>query len=195
MPLPPATVAGDKLHVVAPSEDDTAQVRATSEAKLDTGATVMLTLPLCPLENARELAEDVTVKSGLVPFTVSAIGTRWEAVPFVATTLTAPVCEFPLVVAMVSIELIAVLPVVVTGEGEAVQVTDVNGATSEQVKVMFDPLVPSRLRVKDVEPVDAPVANWMVALVADGVTEKSGRLAMALIKVPTSGVPKPVTRS
>ena len=76
VPLPPVTVDGARLHVVEPSVVVTVHVRATSEVKPPTGATVMVALPLGPLDNTSEPTEEATVKSGLVPFTVIAMGTR-----------------------------------------------------------------------------------------------------------------------
>ena len=106
-----------------------------------------------------------------------------------AVTLTAPIAEVALVVLTVSVELTAVPPFVVTGEG-AVQVVAVNGATGVQVKVMFDPMVPSRFRVTVPESlVDRD------KLLGEGVTEKSETPVSALTKVPTSRDPRPVTRS
>ena len=66
----------------------------------------------------------------------------------------------------------------------------VNVEDAEQVKVMLEPAVPSTLRVRVVDPLAG-----MVTAVTEGDTEKSGTLVNALIKAPTSGVPKPVTRS
>jgi hypothetical protein len=103
--------------------------------------------------------------------------------------LTAPVSEVALVVVTVSVEVTAVPPFVVTGEG-AVQVVAVNGETGVQVKVMFEPTVPSRLRVTLPEPFVE-----RVRLLGDGVTEKSETPVRALTKVPTSNDPRPVTRS
>ena len=105
-----------------------------------------------------------------------------------ATTLTEPDSETVLVVATVRVELATVAPVAVTAGAE--QLTAVNGETWVQLKVMFDPLVPSTLRAKVVEPLEG-----IVTLVAKGVTEKSLTPAMAFIKVPTSGEPNPVTWS
>lgn len=86
-------------------------------------------------------------KSGLVPLTITVTGTRCEILPLEAVTLTPPVAEYPLVVLTVSVELTAVLPLVVTGVAEHV-VVEGNGAAAAQEKVMFDPLVPSTLRDK-----------------------------------------------
>lgn len=63
VPLPPVMVVGVAEHVVLPRADDTVQVNATSDEKLDTGATVSVALPLCPLEIESEVVEAVRVKS------------------------------------------------------------------------------------------------------------------------------------
>ena len=99
-----------------------------------------------------------------------------------------PVCVFALVVLTVSVEETTVPPLVVTDGAE--HVVAINGETSEQVNVMVDPLVPCKFRVK----LEEPLAGT-VKLVVEGVTEKSGTPVSALTKAPTSGDPKPVTRS
>ena len=76
VPLPPVTVAGDRLQVVVPSPELTAQVRATLSVKPDVGLMAMVSVPVWPLENTRALEAEVMEKSGLVPFTVTAMGTR-----------------------------------------------------------------------------------------------------------------------
>lgn len=150
--------------------------------------TLMVSLVVPPAATVSVPFAEAIVKSGLVPLMVTAIGTRWEAVEFAASTLTVPVCEFAPVEVTVSVEVTAVLPFVVTGRAE--HVVAVNGETAVQEMVMFDPIVPSRLRVRV-----AALLAGKVTLVAEGVTEKSGIPVMALIKVATSGDPNPVTRS
>jgi len=54
VPLPPVTVVGDMLQVVAPSEDETAQVRPTLEEKPDIGATVMVAVPTWALDSTSD---------------------------------------------------------------------------------------------------------------------------------------------
>ena len=119
---------------------------------------------------------------------VMATGTGWETVPFVADTVTVPVAENALVVVTVSIEVTAVPPLVVTEGAE--HVVAVSGDSAKHEKEMFDPVVPSTLSVRLEEPLAGTVSE-----VLDGVTEKSAVPANALTRAPTSGVPKPVTRS
>src|SRR5271166_2013973 len=126
-------------------------------------------------------------KSGLVPFTITVTGTTCIIpVLLVAVTLTAPVSEYPLVVLTVSVEVTGVLPLVVTGVEGTEQVVRVNGATAVQVKVMLNPLVPSRLRVTLPDPLVE-----RVKLAGEGVTEKSETPVMALSSTATSSDPKP----
>ena len=65
VPLPPVTVVGERLQVVAPRLDVTVQVSATLEEKPETGATVMVAVPLWPLESTSELVEADKVKPGV----------------------------------------------------------------------------------------------------------------------------------
>src|SRR5208283_3819018 len=127
------------------------QEKLTLPEKLFNEVTLMVSVVEPPPVTVSVPFVEASEKSGLVPLTVTVMGTRWEIDPLVAVTLTAPVAEEPLVVLMLSVTVTAVLPLVVTGDG-AVQVVAVSGATAVQVKVMFDPMVPSRLRVTVPEP-------------------------------------------
>src|ERR1035438_4320715 len=165
------------------------QEKLTLPEKLFTEVTEMVSVVEPPAVTVSLPFVEASWKSGVVPLTMTVTGTRWETEPLVAVTLTAPVAEEPLVVLMPRVALTAVLPFVVTGDG-AVQVVAVNGATAVQVKLMFDPTVPSRLRVTVPEPLDESVR-----LLGEGVTEKSETPVMALSNTSTSSDPKPVTRS
>ena len=74
-PLPPVTVVGERLQVVEPRVVVTVHVSATSEVKPAVGVTLMVAVPLCALFSVSELTEAVTAKSGLVPLTVTPMGT------------------------------------------------------------------------------------------------------------------------
>jgi hypothetical protein len=65
VPLPPVTVVGDMPQVVAPSEEDTLQVRPTFDEKPETGATVMVAVPTWALDSTSEPVEDDKVKLGV----------------------------------------------------------------------------------------------------------------------------------
>ena len=65
VPLPPVTLAGERVQVVAPSVDVRLQVRATLEEKPEVGATVMVAVPVWPLESTIELAEADKLKLGV----------------------------------------------------------------------------------------------------------------------------------
>src|SRR5271165_3698287 len=105
------------------------QVRFTLPEKPFNEVTVMVSVVELPCVTDSVPLVEASEKSGLVPLTITVTGTRWEILPFVASTLIAPVSEYPLVVLTVSVEVTGVLPLVVTGGG-AVQVVVVNGATA-----------------------------------------------------------------
>ena len=65
VPLPPVTLAGERLQVVAPRVDVKEQVRATLEEKPEVGATVMVAVPVWPLERVRALTEADRVNPGV----------------------------------------------------------------------------------------------------------------------------------
>ena len=167
-----------------------AHERLTLPEKLFSEVTLMVSVVEPPGVTVSVPFVEAIWKSGRVPLTIKVTGTTWEIPPLlVAVTLIAPVSVYPLVVLMEKVELTAVPPLVVTEEG-AVHVVAVKGATGVQVKVTFDPMVPSRLSVTLPEPLVE-----RVRLLGDGVTEKSETPVRALTKVPTSSDPRPVTRS
>jgi len=171
-----------------------AHERLTLPEKLFSELTLMVSVVEPPGVTVSLPFVEAIWKSGRFPLTITVTGTRWEIDPLVAVTLTAPVSEYPPVVLTVSVELTAVLPLVVTGEG-GVQVVAVKGATGVQVNVMFDPLVPSTLRARVPELPVVRVMFWAAGLGKEGVTEKSETPVMALSRTSTSSDPKPVTRS
>lgn len=65
VPLPPATVVGERLQVLAPKVDVRLQVRATLEVKPEVGATVMVAVPVWPLDSTIELVEADKLKLGV----------------------------------------------------------------------------------------------------------------------------------
>jgi len=65
VPLPPAKVVGERLQVVAPRVDVREQVRATLAEKPEVGATVMVAVPVWPLERVSALTEEDRLKPGV----------------------------------------------------------------------------------------------------------------------------------
>ena len=65
VPLPPVTVVGDRLQVVAPSEEDTLQLRATLEEKPEVGATVIVAVPTWALDSTSDPVEEDKLKLGV----------------------------------------------------------------------------------------------------------------------------------
>ena len=65
MPPVPATVVGERLQVVAPRVDVREQVRATVPEKPELGATVMVAVPVWPLERVSALTEADKLKPGV----------------------------------------------------------------------------------------------------------------------------------
>jgi hypothetical protein len=64
VPLPPPTTLGERLQPVEPRLEVTLQPRLTLPEKPFVGATVMVAVPVCPLEMVSELTEEVRVKLG-----------------------------------------------------------------------------------------------------------------------------------
>jgi hypothetical protein len=65
VPLPPATVIGERLQVVAPSVDVKEQVRATLEEKPEVGVTVMVAVPTWALDSTSDPVEADKLKLGV----------------------------------------------------------------------------------------------------------------------------------
>lgn len=65
VPFPPATVTGERLQVVAPKVDVRLQLRVTLEEKPEVGATVMVAVPVWPLESTIEPTEEDRVNPGV----------------------------------------------------------------------------------------------------------------------------------
>jgi len=146
--LPPLTVDGLTEHVVLPREDDTVQVRATSEEKPDTGATLRVALPLCPLGIEREVEEVVRVKSAAAGLTVTGIGIVWLSVPLVAVMVTEPVTAEDEAV-MVSVLVTAVDGLAVRGLGLKEQVRPAV-PVQEKLTLPVNPCTDVTLTVSDV---------------------------------------------
>lgn len=91
VPFPPVAVGGAMVHVVAPNEDETLQVRDTSELKLPTGATVRFVVMSFPLGIATTGLATVIVKSAVAADTVTGIWSVWASVPLVAVMVMEPV--------------------------------------------------------------------------------------------------------
>lgn len=64
VPLPPPTTLGERLQPVLPRLVDTLQLRLTLPEKPFVGATVMVAVPVCPLEMVSEPTEELRVKLG-----------------------------------------------------------------------------------------------------------------------------------
>ena len=64
VPLPPPTTLGERLQPVAPRLVVRLQLSETLPEKPFVGATVMVAVPVCPLEMVSELTEEVRVKLG-----------------------------------------------------------------------------------------------------------------------------------
>src|ERR1035438_4035204 len=90
VPLPPVTVVGDRLQVVAPSEEVTLHVRAKSELKLPTEATVRVVVMSPPLRIETTGLATVRVKSGGMALTVTGICSVCVRLPLVPVTVIEP---------------------------------------------------------------------------------------------------------
>jgi hypothetical protein len=88
VPLPPVAVAGLIVQVVVPSEPGTLQVRATSELKPPTAATVRLVVMSCPLATETTGLATVRVKSGMP--TVTGICSVCVSEPLAAVMVMVP---------------------------------------------------------------------------------------------------------
>ena len=91
MPLPPVTVEGLMEQVVAPSEDGTLQVKATSELKPPAGVTVRFVVMTPPLGMETTGLATVRVKSGGTELTVTGIWSVWVNSLLLALMVTEPV--------------------------------------------------------------------------------------------------------
>jgi hypothetical protein len=132
VPLPPPTTLGERLQPVLPRLVATLQLRLTLPVKPFVGATVMVTVPFCPLEMVSELTEEDKVKLG--PGAES--DTRSCRVWVRVTPLTVPVAV--IVIEPVNAEEDALTVSVLETTVEAMAVTGLG--LSEQVR----PVVPEQ---------------------------------------------------